>query len=217
MSTTYDPEIYLESTVRILKEYTENGFNQAIVNDQNTAAGLEVYDVVMEFPPDEMILDYIPNKKSIIHFELDNIEDHVLGFGRNVAQSVYDSVSGTITEREGRRHILNFDVGIWSWDKSGGITARLRARQILTNLFTGGMAIERLRDWSDGDDGKVEIISHTDGHFLTEYINDVRVFRQVNSTLVLRVFSRSPVPYVTPTVEEIDQDLELVIDPGLEL
>lgn len=217
MSSPYDPEIYLESATRCLKSYVETNVDQAVVDDSSNASGLEVYEVVMEFPPDDMIINFIPNKKSIIHFELDDIEDHILSFGRNVAQSVYDVNSATITEREGRRHILNFDVGIWTWDKSGGTTARLRARQILTNLFTGAMATERLRDWTDGGDGMLEILDYSGGHFMVEYVNDVRVFRQINSTLSIRVFSRTPTPFVTPTVEEIDQDTDLLIVPDLHL
>ena len=217
MSTPYNPEIYLESSIRCLRSYIETNVDQAVLDDGQNPAGLEVYEVTMEFPPDEMIMSYVPGKKSIIHFELDDIEDHILSFGRNVAQSVYDVNSATITEREGRRHILNFDVGIWAWDKSGGITARLRARQILSNLFTGSMAIERLRDWTDGGDGMLEILSYSGGHFMAEFINDVRVFRQINSTLSIRVFSRTPTPFVTPTVEEIEQDTDLLIVPDLHL
>jgi hypothetical protein len=212
MITTYNPEIYLESAIRVLKEYVNEGFNQAVVGTSSADVGLQVYEVVMEFPSDEKILTYIPGKKSIIHFELDDIEDHSLGFGRNVAKTVHDPILGTVTEQEGRRHILNFDVGIWTWDKSGGTTARLRARQILTNLFTGAMATENLRAFSDGGDGKLEILGYSGGHFMVEYVNDMRVFRQINSTLNIRVFSRTPTPFVIPSIEQIDIDSQLVIE-----
>jgi len=217
MTATYDPEKYLESTIHCLKDYTEAGFNAAVQDSQARDAGLQVYEVMMEFPPDDKIIELVPNKRTIIHFELDDIQDQILSFGRNTARLVYDPVTKTTSEQEGRRHILNFDVGIWAWDKSGGTTARLRARQTLTNLFSGSQAIENLREASDGGDGKLEILSHTSGHFMTEFINDVRVFRQINSTLQIRVFSRTPTPIVTPSIEQVTQDTELILVPDLHL
>lgn len=213
--TKYDPEIYLESATRCLKEYVEDGFNNAISDGQGDEAGLQVFTIVMEFPSDEMILDLLPNKQSMIHFELDEIQDYILGFGDNTAVSLYDPVLHTVTQQEGRRHQLNFDVGIWSWDKSGGTTARLRARQILTNLFTGSQATNAMRAFTDGNDGQLEIINFSGGHFTTEAVNDVRVFRQINSTLEIRVFSRTPNPIIEPSIEDINQNLILVIEPNL--
>lgn len=211
----YNPEIYLESATRILKAYAEDGITQAVQDNNAQNVGLDVYDVVMEFPSDELIVTKVPGSRSIIHFELDMIQDFILSFGENVARSVYDPGLHTVTEQEGRRHILNFDVGIWSWDKSGGTTARLRARQILTNLFTGSQATDTLRSFSDGGDGALEIVSYTDGSFVTEAINDVRVFRMINSTLSIRVFSRTPNPIVIPSIESIDYDIQLILDDEL--
>jgi hypothetical protein len=213
--TKYDPEIWLESATRCLKEYTEAGFDAAVQDDQSHDSGLEVFTIVMEFPSDEMILDLLPNKQSMVHFELDDIQDYSLGFGDNTAVSLYDPVLHTVTQQEGRRHQLNFDVGIWSWDKSGGTTARLRARQILTNLFTGAQASDALRAFTDGNDGQLEILNFSGGHFTTEAVNDVRVFRQINSTLEIRVFSRTPNPIIEPSIEDVNQNLELIIEPNL--
>jgi hypothetical protein len=217
MTVTYNPEIHLESATRSLKDYAERGFDVAVQDINSNDSGLEVYEVMMEFPSDEKIREMIPFKKSVIHFELDDIQDYLLSFGMNTAKLVFDDVLKETHEQEGRRHILNFDVGIWTWDKSGGTTARLRARQTLTNLFSGAQAITNLREASDGGDGQLEIISYTNGHFMTEFINDIRVFRMINSTLSLRVFSRTPNPIITPSIEDIQQDWELVLDDELQL
>lgn len=214
---TYNPEIYLESATRELLAYAENGFNSAVKDNNNNNAGLNVYEIVMEFPSDEQIRSMIPNAKSLVHFELDDVQNFILSFGDNTARSVYDSVLHTVTEQEGKRHIFSFDVGIWSWDKSGGTTARLRASQILNTLFTGSQAITNLRASSDGGDGQLEILGYTGGQYISEYINDVRVFRMVNATLRIRVFSRTPTPIVTPSVEEITPASELILIPNIQL
>jgi hypothetical protein len=215
--TTFNPEIYLETATRCLKEYAEAGIDAAIQDNNSNDVGLDVYEVVMEFPSDEMIVSKVPGNKSIVHFELDDIQDSILSFGDNVARSVYDPVLHTVTDQEGRRHVLNFDVGIWAWDKSGGTTARLRARQILTNLFTGAQATKNLRASSDGGDGMLEILSYTGGHFTTEYVNDVRVFRMVDTSLSIRVFSRTPNPIISPSIESFDYDLGLILEPDIQL
>jgi hypothetical protein len=216
--TDFNPQLWLETAVRGLKDYAVTGFNDAVLDDLNNPTGSDVYEIVMEFPSDELINTLVPGKKTLIHFELDDIRDETLSFGRNIAAQVYDNVNFTLTQREGRRHILNFDVGIWTWDKSGGTTARLRAREVLSNLFTGGLATENLRTATDGGDGQLELLSFAGGHFITEAINEVRVFRMVNANLMIRVFSRTPSPLVEPTVEEVLQDpTELVLEPNIQL
>jgi len=215
--TNFNPEDWLETAVRGLKDYASAGVDAAVQNNVSQDSGLDVFEVMMEFPSDEKIITLLPGKKSIIHFELDDIQDHILGFGKNVAKTVYDPINFHVSEQEGRRHILNFDVGIWTWDKSGGTTARFRARQILTNLFTGSQAIVNLREATDGGDGQLELLDFTGGHFTTDQVNDVRVFRQVNTNLQIRVFSRTPNPVVTSTIEDIGYDLGLVIDDNLQL
>jgi hypothetical protein len=216
--TNYNAEAWLETAVRGIKDYASNGFDNAVLNDLSQPSGLDVYEIVMEFPSDQLIAKLVPGGKTLIHFEIDDIRDEPLSFGRNVAQQTYDNVNFTLTQREGRRHIMNFDVGIWAWDKSGGVTSRLRAREILTNLFTGGMATENLRAATDGGDGQVELLSFDGGHFIQEAVNDVRTFRMINTSLMVRVFSRSIAPVVEPTVEDVLQDpTELVLEPNIQL
>jgi len=216
--TNYNAEQWLETAVRGLKDYASDGFNNAVLDDLNQPSGLDVYEIVMEFPSDQLIAKLVPGGKTLIHFEIDDIRDEPLSFGRNVAQQVYDGVNFTLTQREGRRHIMNFDVGIWAWDKSGGVTSRLRAREVLTNLFTGGMATENLRAATDGGDGQLELLSFDGGHFIQEAVNDVRTFRMINTSLMVRVFSRSVAPVVEPTVEGIAIDpTELILEPNIQL
>src|SRR4029077_993749 len=79
---------------------------------------------------------------------------------------------GTQAGRSGEIHLINLDVGIWASDRSGGVTARSRAKQILQNCLGGARGIEKLRDFSDGDDGQLEIMSFTGGRFVPRPINE---------------------------------------------
>lgn len=216
MPTYFNPEQHMTSTVRALKEYTFNGFNNAVLNDLAQPSGDEVYDVIMEFPPTEMILRRFPEARVIIHFEIDDIRDYVLGLGENTAKSVYDSILHEVHEQEGRRHEIDFDVGIVASDESGGVTARLVAYEILCNLFAGSQAITKLREATDNGDGALELLRFSGGHFVSEDMNDIRVARMINCILTIRVFSRTPNPIIQPSIEDIFQDqTEIILDPHL--
>jgi len=208
----YEPEIYLESTVRCLKAYVEDGFLKSVVDDTQTYAGDEVYEIVMEYPSTDEILRFVPLGKTVIHFEIDDMDNRILGFGENVFNYNYDDVLQQEEPQNASEHRINFDVGIWASDRSGGITSRLRAYQVLRNLFQGGLAIEKLRAATNAGDGELDILQFESGRFLTDRINDLNVYRTINSTLVIRVFSRTPKEIIRPTIEEILQDENLSID-----
>jgi hypothetical protein len=96
------------------------------------------------------------------------------------------------------------------------VTARLRAYQTLCNLFLGSQAITKLREATNGGDGQLDIVRFSGGKFLSETINDIRVMRVVNCSLIICVFSRTPNPIITPTIEDIIQDqTEIILDPHL--
>ena len=224
--TKYDPEEWLETLTRGLHGYAEEGFKNSVTDPGTNAVGDQVYDVVMEFPETGDILKRVPLKKTLIHFEMDNIEDRVLGFSgreQTIVAWNYDQTLKQVIPQEGVEHRVNFDVGIWTSDRAGGKTQRLRAYQNLVRLFQGKLAYDELKEATtrtvSGEfDGALEIFNFSGGRFVTETINDVIVYRLIDCQLIIRCFSRtSPLRAPIPTIEEIFQEPELIIDDELTL
>lgn len=216
---TYNPETWLESTLRALEEYVGDRLNSAVqvsgnpvgLYDPNTNPG-GPFQLIMEFPNDDQMRQKVPLVRSMVHMELDSIDSKVVGFGRRIVRENYDFVSQTHSPQEAGWHELNFDVGIWTSDRSGGTTSRMRLYQILDNAFRGVLAQEALDDAVSVDDGRIEILRFTGGRFITETINDVITYRSVDGTLEVRVFSRTPLSAsAAPTIEEIVQSPGLTI------
>jgi hypothetical protein len=216
--TSFSPEIWLESAMRGIVDYAREGFHKSVRNENNDPVGQGIYDIVMEFPSTEKILTMMPLARTLIHFEIDDIDDRILGFGDGHHRLNYDDFFGTIQPQEAGEHRIDLDVGVWTSNRAGGVTARLRAYQTLRNLFHGGIAIEKLRDaTNDLGEGGVEIMSFTGGRFLTDTVNDIEVFRVIDCTLKVRVFSRTPIEPIVPTIEDILIIPELIIDDHLQL
>lgn len=200
---TYNPEIYYESTLREIKRYIDSALVGSLA---------DAYEVIMEFPGPLLDARKVPFVKSLIHFEVDDIRTMPVGIGDNIYNWNYDVDTQTVNPQEARRHEFSFDVGVWAFDKSGGTTARMRARQLLDGLFAGSLATNKLRDFTDGGDGCLEIISFSGGRNVNDTVNDVPVYRTVNGTLEVRVFSRTPLlDTPIPAIEEIGQN------PGLSI
>jgi hypothetical protein len=218
VTVAYNPEKFLESTVRCLKAYLEHEFHVA-VDDGENFVGEDVYEVVAEFPATDLELRKMPMQKTIIHFEIDDITSAMVGLGDNIFTSTYDEATNTLVGRTGEVHTINLDVGIWASDASGGTTARLRAKQILQNCLGGALGIIKLRNFTDGGDGMLELLSFSGGRFVLDKINDMTVYRMAECTLIIRVFSRVPLDDALsgPAILEIDQDPDLSIreDQGL--
>jgi hypothetical protein len=89
----------------------------------------------------------------------------------------------------------------------------MRARQWLTRLFSLPEGAERLRNYSDAGDGVLEVLSFSGGRFIQDSANDMRLYRMVDGTLEIRVYSRTPIDDVVigPAIEEIDQAPNLTI------
>lgn len=214
---TFDPENWLESTTREIENYVMGGFTTAVLDNNNQPAGDQIYDVIMEFPGP--LLDTMDNplQKTLIHFEIDDAQDRMLGLGENIYADNYDAVTQTVNPQYAGTHIINFDVGIWASAESGGTTSRLRAKQILYDLLgapSGRLAFQAI---TDGGDGRVEIMDYTGGRFIRDTINDVPVFRMIDGQLVVRVYSRTKLSDTPgPAIEEIDQgpDLSIQDDTG---
>lgn len=207
MAVKYDPESWLESAVRVLKEYLEQEFHQSLSNG-GEFVGEDAYEIVAEFPGSDLDTRRMPMHRTVVHFEVDDIQSGVVGIGDNIFISTYDETAQEVTGRTGEVHVLNIDVGIWASDASGGATARLRAKQILQNSLGGARGITRLRNFSDGGDGALEITGFSGGRFIMDRINDMQVFRMIESTLMIRVFSRVPLDASDsgPAIEEFEID-----------
>ena len=208
---TYDPERWLETVVRTLREYAENGFHNAVKNNGGDPVGDSVYEVVMEFPSNLDPARELPMDRTIIHFEIDDIVDIVLGFGDNIIRENFNESDYTVHPQEARVHRINFDVGIWASDRSGGTTQRLRAYQVLTNLFHGSRARRGIWNASTEGDGGIEILEFTGGRFLTERTGDIPLYRMIDCQLEIRVYSRTPLGEPEAAVETVVQS------PGLSI
>ena len=184
----YDPRNWLDSLLGALEDYVKNEINNYIKSG-STPVGLNVYSVVFDFPA----ADAQPVKpdltKTIIHFVIDDISNRRLGMGDNITKVNFTEptggTAGSYTREEAGWHEINFDVGIWASDVSGGETNRRRAYQMLTHLFDGEDAKLRMKQVTGG----VEILSFSNGRFAVDTLADVRVFRVIGAELVLRVFS----------------------------
>jgi hypothetical protein len=156
-----------------------------------------VYNVMFEFPSARQLGQLMPLGQTVIHFEIDDIQNPPFGFGDNIVNIVYDEEDQVLETQEALSHDVNFDVGVWASDASGGITARLNAYQLLSNLFDGASAYVNALGIN------VEIKSFSGAAFTKEEIDNVNIYRIANMTLVLRVYSSKTVqniPYVTDGV-----------------
>ena len=203
--TLFSPDRWLETTVRGIKDYVRDRVNT------------NIYDVVMEYPDLLSAESTVPHGKTMIHFEIDMIDTEQLGFsgafdGAWVHE--YSVDTGDVTPKYAARHLVNFDVGIWSWDRSGGITARLRARQLLHTILGLPQSGVSLRDATDGGDGGIQVMSFTGGRFITDRINDVPTYRMVDSNLNVLVFSRAT-DIDIPAIGDIYILPELTIDDSV--
>lgn len=210
---TYDPENFLVSVKRTLKEYVANGFQESVKDDGGNLVGLDLYEVVFEFPSTIDVLEKAPFDKVLIHFEFDDIVNERLGFGDNIFRDNYDSVTQTIKPQEAKQHRINFDVGIWASDRAGGTTQRMRAYQVLENLFHGAKASKALWNASTHGDGGIEILQFTGGRFITERVGDIVTYRSIDGQLEIRVFSRTPMPDPEPAITNATVNSGLSIVP----
>jgi hypothetical protein len=186
---TFDPDEWLTSTFRALKDYLMRN------------ADRDIYEIVGSFVEADDLARELPLKKTIIHFEVDIIDNNLLGFGDGVVKVNEDEIQETVSEEEAVWHEINFDVGVWASDGTGGVTARMDAYQLLCNLLSGPSAEERFFTESEG----VEIRYFRGGRFDLEKVNDVRLYRAVDMELLVRVAGRKtsvPKPYITDLVPE---------------
>lgn len=213
----FDPFNWLTSLQRSLKEYVEDFIDQYVLDAFHQPIGLDVYEVVMDFSEAAAMAEKMPLEKSIIHLEIDQITNELMGYGDGIVREYVDD-NGDIREEEGQKHRVNFDVGTWSSDRSGGSTSRLSMYEMLTGAFHGPKATYNMVGATQG----VKIVSWLGGRFIQETINDIPVFRTVDAELIVDVFSRKE---VGPTTVVTDIDFndgiyigdELIVDAIPEL
>jgi hypothetical protein len=198
--TQFDPESWLETAVRGVKDYAEQALNGS-------------YEIVMEFPTQEFDSRTTPWDKTIVHFAIDSQDDYALGFGSEPTVWNFSEAEQGVFPQWGAAHRINFDVGVWATDASGGLTSRLRAKQYLHDAFGLPQGVMLLREATDNDDGKLEIISFSGGRNLIDTVNDFRVYRMVDCNLEIRVFSRTRMPdEAGPAIMDIPQEPVLFIN-----
>lgn len=207
MPSQLNPDLWLTSTIDSLTDYIHAGVNGFIRDDTNTDVGLQVYEISFDFPEADGLPSSPELNKTIIHLIVDNIDNKRIGFGPSYTDYVESPGPGgsvVTTPAEAREHEINFDVGIWASDKSGGTTSRLRAYEMLDKLFGSDIARRKCRDFTGG----VEIISYQSGRFITDTIGDIRVFRVAGAELIVRVYSRdADIPVILA-----DQEPQVVPD-----
>lgn len=203
----FDPELFLSSTTRALKAYLESRFSAVAGGN-----GLDAYEIVMEYPDSDDLPKAAEFTKTIIHLAIDDVATKNLGIGQSYVNTVItdgtELVAGTVVEQQALQNMINFDVGVWASDESGGITSRLRAYEYLHKFLAGEIARQKVFAASDG---AVDVIYYRSGRFVTEKISDVRVFRVVGAELEVRVFSRDDADPEILVDQEPTQEPELVI------
>lgn len=188
----FNPDVWLESLFRVLKTYVERNSSEA-------------YEIRFSFPEADERAEFVKIPRTVIHFEIDDIDNPKYGFGDNVVSDLVDDTEMTIVEHEAIPHVVNFDIGIWASPSSGGLTSRMRAYQIIDRLFCGSTAFQKAQAEAD-----IEIINFTGGTFAREKVSDVPLFRAMGITLVVRVFERRTKDAI-PYIDTIEQDPMLEI------
>lgn len=198
-TTTFDPDKWTTSFFRALFNYTKAKLNITDV------PATDLYELVESYPDIDALTKKMPIPVTIIHFDIEDMDNVFFGLGDNVVRETYLPASLEVEEWEAHCHVVNIDVGVWASIESGGPPARLEARQDLDRVFNGPAARDDCMAVTDG----VEILSFTGGRHITDAINDVPVFRVVDQQLRVRVYSRTK--KVGPAVEVILQNPQLTI------
>lgn len=188
----FDPDHYLTSTVRALQDYITNAFDAGLVT------------VIPEFPPPDSW--ETPIGKVVVHLEKDADDPQPIGFG-TFSRLTYDDATQTVTQEEATAwYLINFDLGIWAFEETGGSTARMEVEETLKQLFIGNSADLDLAAATNG----IHVYSFSGGRHFTDSINSLPVWRTMDMTLIVRVCGRRT-HAATEAIMDFDQAPELVI------
>ena len=186
MSVLYNPDLWAESMWRALKSYVTG-----LVDPK-------IYEVVFGYPSARDLDRLLPLDRTLIHFEIDDIPvERGLGLGDNYVEAILDETTPappgkTVEYWEAREHHVDFDVGVWASAESGGVTSRLKARTLLTRCFSGTTAYRNCLATTDG----IHIKAFSGGRNLVDSFGDIPLWRTVDISLMVQVFSRFKVPPV---------------------
>jgi hypothetical protein len=185
MSDQFNPDRWITSMFNALTDFITSEIDGYVVENANgNPVGLQAFEISMDFPEASDLPQSSEFSKTIIHFAIDNIDNRRLGLGLQAVNA--QETSSEITYQEGRQHLVNFDIGVWASDKSGGPSSRLQAYEMLDAI----LATDSARVKCHASTGGIEIRQFNAGRFVTETANDLRVFRIVGAELDVRVFSR---------------------------
>ena len=179
--TTYqfDPDSWLVTTHRAIQAYVANAF------PENDVHGDGLFDVEMGFPDTTAITKETPLDSVLIHFEQDDQEPLVIGFGTPGIEE-FDEDTSTVVLKEAVKVRFNFDVGVWVSAECGGATKRMETVERLANLFNTAVAKKTMREETNG----VYPAQFTGGRFVLDRVNDLPIWRATDMTLVVEVFGR---------------------------
>lgn len=198
-TTAVNPDAWVTSFFRALKAY--------VLANAPVIAAEPIYEIVSSYPSPGLLSKRMPFEKTLVHFEIANVEQTMFGFGDNVVDWEDNDVPNQIkTEWEASEHLVTLDVGVWASDESGGVTSRLEAYELLDKLFVGSTAFDACLTATDG----IEIRELRGGRFLPDTVGDVPIYRIVDIELDVRVFSRKrsvPRTWIGGMVQ----------DPGIEI
>ena len=204
-SYAFDPTDWYVTTLRSIQAWVADKL-------QANPRFEDVVQVEMSYPDTTSWTKETPLPKTIVHFEVDDQDDPILGFGKP-GVSTFDEENGEETFIEAAMHMVNFDVGIWASAESGGATKRMEVRQALKDLFTtvGG------KESFNADTEGLWVVSFNGGRDVLDRVNDVPIWRTTGMELVVRVFSKHvpPAPDVVPEAFEQDPQLTIIGNDGL--
>jgi hypothetical protein len=213
MANEFNPTLWLTTLIDAVENYVKTEIAQYVLN----GAGLQVYEIIMDDPASNDSPIMVPLEKTIIHFAVDDVDNTRVGFGPQYIDEVETEgtvdAAGTVIPYEAVERVVAFDVGVWATDSTGGASALYAAYEALSSLFSGDVARERMNDVTGG----VEIRTFTNGRFVKESINDVRVHRIVGADLTLRVYSKKQAETEIIVDMESVQAQELVVDASTPL
>jgi hypothetical protein len=172
----------------------------------NTFIPDDIYELQLGYPDVLELTKTFPLLKTLIHFDILDVEEMKFGLGENSVNDFYDESGQTIQQWEAHNTIVHFDVGIWASAGTGGINARLNAMERLTINLTGPRAREEMMLATDG----LELLSFTGGRFILDQIADHTVWRTVDTEMRLRVLWRRKLAPI-PSWEDITPE------PGIEI
>lgn len=184
----YDPEQWLTTTHRAIKAHIE------AVIDNYPAIRDSKPSVEMSFPDTRSWSKAQPLKNLLIHFEQDDQNDPILGFGTPGVEVEITQGDGQLVDfYEAAVHLVNFDVGVWVSAANGGSTKRLEAVEMLKNAFASSQGKQRFNEATGG----LWPVSFNGGSFMLDRVDDLPVWRAMGMTLVVKVFSKHSDAYGT--------------------